>query len=258
MRRSILVLAGLATLATATALLWAGPDCGESGDAGSLPADAQSCTTPGGGPLKSIKGQLAGLAQNGLPDTEDMYLILIDNPAIFCARTVLPNQQAADCCGGNYPALQGTNFNTQIWLFKFDESGLLGNDDNPADPPRSLIGNAANDASGAMVTTPGLYYLAVSGGPGNDPQSAAGAMFNQALVTEVSGPDGPGGGNNTITSWAGGGPFGEYEILLCGVSYIPEEGIPTVSEWGLIILAALLLAGGAVFILRRRVVGPVA
>lgn len=228
---------------------FAGPEWPETGDAGSIPATAQPVA--GIGPLQSIKGALA-MPLTGPGDFEDMYLIKISDPANFCAKTVI---NPITCCGEPFPVTQPTNFNTQLWIFKTDGRGLLGNDDDPADPPRSRLGNAANDASGAAITTAGLYYIAITGGPGNDPQSSTGPIFNQALVTEVSGPDGAGGAN-PIIGWTGGGPASQYQILLCGASFVEPGDIPTASEWGLILLAAALAVGGVIVIRRREMTVP--
>lgn len=225
----------------------AGPVWPELGDAGSTPGSAQ--TIGGSGTLKGIRGQTTASPLTGPVDFEDMYLIYIEDPLGFCAKTII---LGFDCCKEPYPISQPTNFNTQLWIFKADGTGVLGNDDDPGDPPRSLILSAADDGSGETITTAGLYYIAISGGPGNDPLSAGGAIFDQMSATEISGPDGPGGGS-PITGWVGGGPGMQYEIALCGASFVDESTVPTMSEWALIVLAAGLMIGGAVVIHRRRV-----
>ena len=91
-----------------------GPEHVELGDAGSLPGGAQ--ITLGEGLLETIAGDLgglAGLAGDGL-DLEDMYLILIKDPAKFSATTVLELGGAA-------------NFDSRLFLFHFNGNGLLGN-----------------------------------------------------------------------------------------------------------------------------------
>lgn len=230
-----------------TCTVMAGPEWPELGDAGRLPGGAQIVL--GSGSLESIRGALS-LPLTGPGDFEDMYLIKISDPTTFCAKTIIQSVSCGQCVP--FPLTQPTNFNTQLWIFKADGRGLLGNDDDPADPPRSRLGNAADDGSGAVITTAGLYYIAISGGPGNDPQSSTGPIFNQVLLTEVSGPDGAGGAN-PIIGWSGGGPVGQYQILLCGASFVEQGDIPTVSEWGLIILAIALAAGGAIIIRRKRI-----
>lgn len=243
MRRLSLIIALCAAGAARAAM--AGPIWPELSDAGPLPGSAQ--VVAGSGPLKGIQGQLTGSPLAGPGDFQDMYLIQIVDPHNFCAKTVI---QPVDCCGKPFPINQQTTFNTQLWIFKADGTGILGNDDDPADPPRSRVGSAADDGSGAAITTPGLYYIAISGGPNDDPQSANGAIFNQTLVTEVSGPDGPGGAN-PVLAWAGGGPVGQYTILLCGAEFVDQTAIPTVSQWGQVALLALMVAIAA-YLLRRR------
>lgn len=239
------LIAAVASLSVAGAA-FAGPEWPETADAGSFPFDAQIVF--GAGPLFSIKGSLS-LAVNGPGDFEDMFLIKIDDPALFCAKTIFQPAQCGKCFMN---PTQPTAFDTQLWIFKTDGRGLLGNDDDPGDPPRSRLSGASNDGSGAAITTPGLYYIAISGGPANDPQSSSGAIFNQVNPTEISGPDGPGGAN-PIIAWTGGGPVGQYQIMLCGASFVEHNDIPTTSEWGLIVLAIALIVGGAVVIRKRGV-----
>lgn len=242
--RIVLMLGALCTVCTGAA--HAGPVWPELADAGSLPGSAQ--TVAGSGPLKGIRGSTTGTPFTGPGDFEDMYLIYIHDPLNFCAKTIL---LGFDCCRQPYPVSQPTNFNTQLWIFKNDGTGVLGNDDDPADPPRSRVGSVATDPDAAAITVPGLYYIAISGGPNNDPRSVGGDIFNQAFTTETSSPDGPGGAS-PITHWVGGGPGMQYEIALCGASFVDPATIPTVSEWGLIALAGGMMLGGAVVIHRRR------
>ncbi|MCI0365852.1 MAG: hypothetical protein L0Y44_15635 [Phycisphaerales bacterium] len=226
----------------------AGPNWKEVDDAGALPSSAQIPT--GIGSLKCIKGSLS-ISIAGPSDFEDMYLIYIPVPANFCAKTVATS---FDCCGNPHsldPNYQ-TLFDTQLWLFKAtDEKGVLGNDDDPLDPPRSFFEDQANDLMGTQIPAPGFYYLAISGGRHRDPQSAGGAIFFQATPIEVSSPDGPGGGLR-ISAWAGVGEVGAYQINLCGAFSADAAPIPTVSEWGKIMLMMLLLASGVAVILRTK------
>jgi len=235
---------------SAAQIAYAGPDWDEVSDAGSLPSSAQ-VVPPG---VKTIRGMLSGAALDGAPDFEDMYRITITTPMVFCARTV-PQGNALDCCGGDVtPAPPpGTNFNTQLWLFfaggPSDGKGLLANDDQDSLTILSRLGNAANDGSGAIIVAPGNYYLAVTGGPGRDPVSAGGLIFNQVNTIEISGPDGPGGGA-PIINWTGPPLPGSYVIVLCGTSQV--AGIPTISEWGMIVMAGTMLIVGAWLINKRR------
>ncbi len=188
-----------------------GPEWGEPCDAGFLPDTATPVTGPAGVLVLSIIGELnetcsddAGDAALG-GDFQDMFIIRIVDPGGFSA-----------CVD---PA--GRVFDTQIWLFHFGlESGVIANDDNPVTGgPESCMGNMANDGTGSTVTTPGLYYLAISGFD-SDPFSFAGRMFDQASRFEVSGPDGP-GGSTPVELWVPPvGDTGLYKIDLTGVAFI--------------------------------------
>ena len=232
----------------------AGPDWEETCDAGSFLLDAQPVAGPSGA-VRSIKGKLGPCSPlaGGGPDFEDVYLIMIDNPAIFCAKTSVSGT-VPSCCNTCPPdcvfAANNTVMNTQLWLFAAGGLGRLGNDDNPLDPPRSRIGNASNDGTMVVINTPGLYYLAISGGPRRDPVSTSGPIFQQATLTEISGPDGPGGAH-PLSAWNGPGVQGDYTIVLCGVRAI--ESVPTVSEWGMGILT-LLVAGAGAMLARRMAI----
>lgn len=251
-RLNILLSAGL-LLSTGLAA-FAGPDFVEplSLDAGSTPDTAMP--TGGPSPLKSIRGRFA-VPTDGPGDFEDMFIINVVQPIQFCVQTI-SNLNTTNCCGEDYSPHSGSNFNTQVWLFKADGRGLLANDDSAGGSPGlSRMGHTATDGTGAMVVTPGLYYIAISGGPQRDPVSAGGLIFNQSSVTEVSGPDGP-GGTQPIVGWTGAGITNvQYEMTLCGVDPMPS--IPTLSQWGLITLTALLGLAGAAMIARRPKTVPV-
>src|SRR5437870_4167586 len=83
----------------------AGPDFIEPCDAGSLPGSATATDAPGPS-LKSIRGTLA-VCMNGPEspgDFEDMFIIIINQPTIFCCKTVaIPDSH--DCCNNAYPVL---------------------------------------------------------------------------------------------------------------------------------------------------------
>ncbi|MHC5022968.1 MAG: hypothetical protein ACYTGG_03515, partial [Planctomycetota bacterium] len=94
----------------------------------------------------------------------------------------------------------------------------------------STIGNEANDGSGAMIDTPGLYYVAITTSA-REPVSAGGPIFFFASSTEISGPDGP-GGDQPIIGWqdvpipeGAEGPDvpGLYTIALNGTEFSTAE-----------------------------------
>jgi hypothetical protein len=190
---------------------WAGPDWVEQGDAGSIPGRAQR--TIGTGDLRSISGTLSeGLS---VPDYEDLYFIQILNPTGFRFD------------------LTRASFDTQVFIFELRPDsnefayGLLGNDDGIVQGKPvmgSLIDGPANDGSGARITKPGIYLLAITG-YGRIPMSYTGPIYSFASRTEISGPDGQ-GGLDPLEAWEGRGAVGRYRIELEGVgfSHVPGPG----------------------------------
>lgn len=104
-----------------------------------------------------------------------------------------------------------------------------------------------------------MYLLAFSGYD-NDPLSRGEEIFDQASATERSGPDGD-GGDGELDGWTGVGEYGKYVIALTGAALLDDDCsdvrlngtnlIPTVSDWGLVILALAILTGGTVVFGRR-------
>lgn len=190
---TLVLLAGGAALA--------GPTFEEVPDAGSTPATAQPVS--GTASTTRVKGELTATADAN--DFEDMFLICITDPSAFSA-TVDP---------------VSTNFDTQLWLFKLDGKGLLGNDNDAGSFPTvysKLLPNAT-DGSGATIPGPGLYLLAISS-KANVPMSQGGKIFHDPTIAgiEITGPDGP-GGNLPIQGWSQGEGTvgGTYAIDLTGV-----------------------------------------
>jgi hypothetical protein len=118
------MLSGPVALLAAAAMATAGPAWVEGGagdsDAGSLPGSAQN--TQGSGPMMFIEGSLDGTTgATGEGDFEDMYVINILEPTLFCATTAYP------------PAF--TEFDSRLYLFRIEANGdilgfgLLGNED---------------------------------------------------------------------------------------------------------------------------------
>lgn len=217
-------------VALATSVALAGPEWGEGSDAGPLPGSAQH-VVGGGGPLTKIIGDLHGpgsLPDSGIGDYQDMYLINICDPLMFRATTLATFDGFA-------------NFDASLWLFNADGTGLIANLDATSGIPDPFMLNEATDGTGAMVLTPGLYYLAISGA-GSNPLGGAGLapMFDFAFPGEVSGPDGP-GGLAPINGWTNPGEYGHYEIALQGVCTI----VPAPGALGCVLSAGLLA-------LRRR------
>ena len=161
--------------------------------------------------LTSIAGTLSLNA--GLSET-DFYKIYISNPANFSASTL-------SLAGGR------NGFDTQLFLFNVNGTGIAANDDynsNGSSSPDSLL--PAGNALYAGLN-PGFYLLAITGG-GKYPQDAAGTIIfpNQGEgndPTRVYGPK-TGEGASPIRSYNGSSDQGgTYSIALTGVSYsVPE------------------------------------
>jgi hypothetical protein len=205
-----------ACILAATGGALAGPDCIEPGGpgAGPLPPSAYVCPGLFGSPLHSITGQLS-FNDN---DHEDMYQIHIDDPATFSAKTTFLR-------GG------ASTFDTMLFLFDINGLPLLANDDRTVPNAGSLIMQPATDGTGQLIPGAGCYYLAISGA-GNVPLSVGGPQFFFANPLEISGHDGP-GGLSPIIGWSGGGPQGDYVIILTGASVCPTPGASAVLALGL-------------------------
>ena len=221
----------LALTASATA---SGPKFTEMGDAGSLPAGAQ--TTMGMGMMTGINGSM-GMTLLAGGDFEDMYLINIVDPMNFRATT---DPLDGDLMNGD------ANFNTQLWLFQFNPAdppnalGIVGNNDHPVTMSQFslLLPDPTDGFPGGGVMAAGLYYLAITRFD-NNPVGAGGEIFafDPMDPFEISGPDGPGGAD-PIIGWTGDkGKFdGDYRMALQGVEYVPAPG-----ALGLLVLAGLTL-----------------
>lgn len=111
-----------------------------------------------GGPVTAITGTLGTypLAGGGY-DVVDMYLIRLENPGLLSIST------AGGAFGGS------AAFDSQLFLFRADGSpddkkaiGLLANNDSDDGNTGALIGPAATDGSGFVVSSPGLYFIAIT------------------------------------------------------------------------------------------------
>lgn len=222
--RSVLLTAGLATLALAPAAL-AGPDWIEIGDAGSAVGSAQIPVRISGVTfLRSISGSLA--SGYGASDYEDLYVIRVTDAAEFSIAPV------------------SANFNPVLYLFNLtvnsEALGLIANDDATAENDLPLLVQMSTDGTGVQVSAPGDYVLAVTGF-GRVPVSRTGPMFNFATPTEISGPDGV-GGLNPLMGWTGEGETGDYALMFEDIDY-PDFPAPGTA-------AGMVM--GALFLGRRR------
>ncbi|HLP84949.1 MAG TPA: hypothetical protein VK157_11420 [Phycisphaerales bacterium] len=215
------VVAGLVGL---PAVCVAGPDWVERGDAGSSLFTAQ--ITTGVGTIRSITGDLTSSDRGGA-DLEDLYIIRIVNPGTYSFT------------------VNALNFSPALYLFNIslagEAFGLVGERGDGA--LNVVLSGNATDSTGAQVSQPGLYALAVTYS-GNRPLSRTGPIFNFASEGETSGPDGQ-GGINPLESWDPQSPLtgGDYNIVVTGVEFadIPAPGA-----------AAMLMTAGIVAARRRR------
>ena len=152
-------------------------------------------------------------------DDVDLYQIFIDRPGNLNISTV-----------------DRTTADTQLFLFDINGNGVTHNDDNvmPGIGLQSRI-------TGQFVTSPGIYYLAITQF-NNDPRNPAGDLiWNNTPFRSERRPDGP-GAPGPLDSWTTSGIGGafSYTIELSGVLFIPAPG------------AMALLWLGGLFAMRRR------
>jgi len=204
------VAAGMLLASGATAAVL-GPEWEEcmGPDAGPLPGTAQLVYDAqfDGQFVQTICGRLDGVGggASGPGDFQDMYLIYIEVPSLFSVD------------------VQSSDFSLQLSLFDELGNGLLSSEESMAGAP--FLPNAATDNTGVQITTPGFYFLSVTGRSA-EAQSDLGDIFLFQDPFEVSGPDGP-GGMLPIAGWdpAVGTEVGDYTLALSGVTYtIPAPG----------------------------------
>lgn len=246
--------------------LFAGNDHIESVDAGGTQGTAQTVFKAPPRNLQIIGGRLSSsLLRTGI-DLEDMFLINIVDPMNFRAST-----DQADCAISDADGLEycgGSTFDAQLWLFKVESpseaKGLLANNDFSFADSDAILVPSANDGSGAMVSEAGCYLLAISPVNWVPVDGLGNAIFNLAGIAEVSGPDGPGGGNAHF-GWSGSTPAflgscqlphvgeGCYTIILAGTEgFGPDVDCPAISRRSLAAFAILVLTLGGWFTSDRR------
>ena len=154
----------------------------EQGDAGNLPATAQ---------IPEDAASLVTIAGTIDPGDVDMYLITINDPAVFTAST----------CGA------GATWDTQLFLFNADGIGVTMDDDTCDPGLQSLIGPFATCM---YATGPGDYYLAISR-YNVDPRDAGNVAILGAAGCNATNA-------NPIASWTTTtSTAGAYTITLEGV-----------------------------------------
>ncbi len=167
------------------------------GDAGDLPATAQLVTLPDQTPCQSPVTRVRG--EHGTDDV-DMYVICITDPASFSASTV-----------------GQVTWDTQLWLFRCDGTGVAFNDDSGG--TQSTIDN-----SSGCITQAGTYLLAISRYNRDAVDVDNNLLWNNSPFSGVRCPDGP-GASNPIAGWTGAtAAGGRYIIQLQGAYFVSEQG----------------------------------
>jgi hypothetical protein len=170
------------------------------GDAGDLPATAQIVTLPDATPCETPVTRVRG--DLGASDA-DMYVICITDPASFSATTV-----------------GSTGFDTQLWLFRCDGTGVVHNDEAVG----TTVSQSRIDNSTNCIQQGGIYLLAISR-YNLDPVDASGQLiWNDSPFRAVRCPDGPGRANS-IAGWTGSTTAaGRYIIQLQGAYFVRPSG----------------------------------
>jgi hypothetical protein len=173
------------------------------GDAGDLPATAQLVTLPDQTPCQSPVTRIRG---DNDADDVDMYVICITDPANFVASTV-----------------GTTGWDTQLWLFRCDGTGVVHNDDAVGTTVlQSRIDNSTN-----CIQQGGIYLLAISRWNRDAVDSQGQRLWNDSPFRSLRCPDGPGAAN-PIAGWTGTtSAGGRYVISLQGAYFVSEQGCQT-------------------------------
>ncbi len=167
------------------------------GDAGDLPGTAQIVTLPDQTPCQSPVNRIRGDLE---ADGVDMYVICITDPASFVASTV-----------------GSAGFDTQLWLFNCDGTGVAFNDDSTG--TQSTLDN-----SSGCITHSGTYLLAISRYNRDAVDANGSLIWNNSPFTGVRCPDGP-GATNPIAGWTGTtSAGGTYQIQLQGAYFVSAQG----------------------------------
>jgi len=170
------------------------------GDAGDLPATAQLVTLPDQTPCQSPVTRIRG--DNGASDV-DMYVICITDPENFVASTV-----------------GTTTWDTQLWLFRCDGTGVVHNDD----AVNTTVLQSRIDNSTNCITQGGIYLLAISRYNRDAVDSQGQRLWNDSPFRSLRCADGPGAAN-PIAGWTGTTTAGgRYVISLQGAYFVSDQG----------------------------------
>jgi hypothetical protein len=167
------------------------------GDAGDLPSTAQVVSRPEATPCQTAVTRISG---NRTSSTDaDIYIICITDPNSFSATTV-----------------GGAGFDTQLFLFRCDGTGVVHNDD--CGSLQSCIDNSTG-----CIQEAGIYLLAITGYNQDPVDASQQLIWNNSPFGAVRCPDGPGAAN-PIAGWSGTGGSGTYVIQLQGAYFVSPSG----------------------------------
>ena len=201
---------------------------------GELPGNATSVIPSNPSDIPSSSISISGFLS---PSDRDLYRIYLP-VGTFRASTV----KGTDL-NPQQPDVQGTDLDTQLFLFDVNGRGITGNDDDEE-------AFAYQSTISQPISNEGIYYLGISQA-GSNPQSAEGSIFrtvgrqtevgdNEVVVVAAPTSDNPTiegpGFSSPLISWSeatyGGDPQ-VYTINLEGARAVPFEFSPT---YGLAIL----------------------
>ncbi|MER3403086.1 MAG: hypothetical protein C4337_07265, partial [Armatimonadota bacterium] len=161
------------------------------GDAGDLPGTAQLVNRPNSNPCVDPVQRIRG---NMEADGVDMYVICITDPNNFSATTI-----------------GGATWDTQLWLFRCDGTGVVANDDTNG--LQSRIDNSVGCLTGA-----GTYLLAISR-YNRDPVDAGGTLLWSSGALSCA------NNTNPIAGWIGSTlAAGAYTIFVTGGYFVSPQG----------------------------------
>lgn len=205
----------------------AGPDWTEIPDARKIPPVQVIPFSP----VASITGELIGLDAAGGPDVADLYQV----------STTVPGTKVSTGPGG---PLREANFDTLLVLFATDGRAIVANDDVAPGQTHSEL----------IIPSVGTFFLGVAA-KGTQPVSNGGNIFNFAApgaqFAQLT-PNGP-GATQPVINWNGSPVDPEPRNYLARFDNSPN--IPTMSEWGLIGLGGVIIAGALVVLRKGPIVG---
>lgn len=152
----------------------------------------------------------------GEADLVDMYLIRLSNPGVLKIST------AGGALGGS------AGFDSQLFLFRadgvigdFKALGLLASNDAGDDTDGAFIAPAANDGSGFVVSSPGLYFIAITAFGTNPFTSGGDPIWGPLASGQIAF-----GQNRELAGWANPGQAqgGNYTIRIDGFEGVPSPG----------------------------------